>query len=131
MNHEKYECDVCRKNFKFRSNLKPHRLLHEQPKLFQCRSCEKNLLVIAEGTDRLLVEKLVKPEAGSSEIVCKDCCYGENMPNAGGRRAVHSFVCDKCPRTFRLETNLKIHLKTHAIEKIRDILKTSSRLTAE
>ena len=131
-NHGKYECDVCKKTFRFRSNFKSHRLLHEQPKMFQCRSCQKDLLVIAEGTGRMHVENLVKTGTGNPEIVCKDCCYGDNVPDAGGQKVVHGFMCDKCPRTFRLETNLKIHLKTHAIEKIRDILKgTTATLAAE
>ena len=135
-NHGKFQCDICQKNFRFRSNLKSHRLIHEQPKMFKCRSCEKSLLIVVEGADRLLVESLVKPETGSSEVVCKDCCYGDTTLKDGGRklrkRRGHCFMCDKCPKTFGSETNLKIHLKTHAIEKIRDILKgTSSRFTAE
>lgn len=85
--------------------------------------------MIAEGQGRLVVENLIKTGNGNTKDVCKNCCLSSrSLDNTerGTKAAERRFMCEKCARTFVSETNLKMHLKTHVIDKIRDILKTTS-----
>ena len=70
-----------------------------------------------------------KSENIDQQVYIRKCCHSDqkHVPTRG---RVKKFMCDKCARTFVLESNLRIHMKTHTIDKIRDILKASASVYA-
>ena len=134
----KFECDICQKKFRFGSNLKSHQAIHEQQRLFECSLCQNNLLVTALRSGHLVTKTTLLDRSESMEhkaVTSNDCCHGYHHPGdlkEHIQSKVRRFMCDKCARTFRSESNLSIHMKTHTIDKIKDILKaTLSRFAAE
>ena len=126
-----FECDVCQKKFRFRSNLKAHQAIHDQQRIFECSLCQNSLIVTALHNCHLVAKVVGQPENKNTDG-CSDGHGHSRDTRTHAQTRIRRFMCDKCARTFASESNLKIHMKTHTIDKLRDILKaTSSRFTAE
>lgn len=126
----KFECDICRKTFRFISNLRSHRAIHDEQRSFECHSCQKSLLItLQEGGFIIHPSVVEKAENMDQQVDTRKCCHSDqkHVPTRG---RVKKFMCDKCARTFVLESNLRIHMKTHTIDKMRNILKASASVYA-
>ncbi|CAH2314794.1 zinc finger 711 isoform X1 [Pelobates cultripes] len=85
-----HKCEVCEKGFHRPSELKKHSETHKGKKVHQCRHCEF---------------KTSDPFILSGHILS---VHTKDLP----------FKCKKCKRGFRLQPELKKHMKTHSGKKV-------------
>ncbi|XP_041428707.1 zinc finger protein 711 isoform X2 [Xenopus laevis] len=85
-----HKCDVCEKGFHRPSELKKHSDTHKGKKIHQCRHCDL---------------KTSDPFILSGHILS---VHTKDLP----------FKCKKCKRGFRIQPELKKHMKTHSGKKV-------------
>ncbi|XP_068106142.1 zinc finger protein 711 isoform X1 [Hyperolius riggenbachi] len=85
-----HKCDVCEKGFHRPSELKKHNETHKGKKVHQCRHCD------FDTSDPFVL---------SGHILS---VHTKDLP----------FKCKKCKRCFRLQPELKKHMKTHSGKKV-------------
>ncbi|KAM4695763.1 zinc finger protein 711 [Rhinophrynus dorsalis] len=85
-----HKCEVCEKGFHRPSELKKHSETHKGKKIHQCRHCDF---------------KTSDPFILSGHILS---VHTKDLP----------FKCKKCKRGFRLQPELKKHMKTHSGKKV-------------
>ncbi|XP_041430909.1 zinc finger protein 711 isoform X2 [Xenopus laevis] len=85
-----HKCDVCEKGFHRPSELKKHSETHRGKKIHQCRHCDL---------------KTSDPFILSGHILS---VHTKDLP----------FKCKKCKRGFRIQPELKKHMKTHSGKKV-------------
>ncbi|XP_040261779.1 zinc finger protein 711 isoform X1 [Bufo bufo] len=85
-----HKCEVCEKGFHRPSELKKHSETHKGKKIHQCRHCDF---------------KTSDPFILSGHILS---VHTKDLP----------FKCKKCKRGFRLQLELKKHMKTHSGKKV-------------
>uniref|UniRef100_A0A6I8Q5Q1 Zinc finger protein 711 n=1 Tax=Xenopus tropicalis TaxID=8364 RepID=A0A6I8Q5Q1_XENTR len=85
-----HKCDVCDKGFHRPSELKKHSETHKGKKIHQCRHCDF---------------KTSDPFILSGHILS---VHTKDLP----------FKCKKCKRGFRIQPELKKHMKTHSGKKV-------------
>uniref|UniRef100_A0A182QAG4 Transcription factor grauzone n=1 Tax=Anopheles farauti TaxID=69004 RepID=A0A182QAG4_9DIPT len=108
------ECDVCHKKFSSRSNLNYHLTTHE-PKVLhqvQCENCGKWLKNKICLRKHMLQHSLVRHG-------CDQCDYAATNVQSlqNHKRVQHTdekpFVCTTCGKSFKLKSNLRVHLAQH------------------
>uniref|UniRef100_A0A8C5PGZ9 Zinc finger protein 711 n=1 Tax=Leptobrachium leishanense TaxID=445787 RepID=A0A8C5PGZ9_9ANUR len=85
-----HKCEICEKGFHRPSELKKHSESHKGKKIHQCRHCEF---------------KTSDPFILSGHILS---VHTKDLP----------FKCKKCKRGFRIQPELKKHMKTHSGKKV-------------
>jgi KRAB domain-containing zinc finger protein len=83
---KKFQCDICQRKFALKSQLKKHLKLHENPDLFQCQICKIKL------SCKFALERHLRTHDKNRE---------------------KRFKCDRCNFSSDLFNNLKRHKKFH------------------
>ncbi|XP_063441644.1 zinc finger protein 773-like [Mytilus trossulus] len=113
-----YACEVCRKEFKTKRQMKEHILsLHAGVKPFKCDQCDKMF------TRKYHLERHLMMHAGTKDYQCEYC--GKEFSTKGNLlshvRRVHlqikEYTCGVCQKGFFSPKDLQTHFKTHTGEK--------------
>lgn len=140
---KEYECEICARKFRQKSHVNQHKKIHSGKKEFACEFCAKQFLHRGDLKRHLKTHRAQLPfhcsfcadrfsnyaEQQSHEQLCKfrpykcTICDFEAIDNANleAHKTKHigerRFICDICPKAFRLKQHLVVHLKTHVDEK--------------
>jgi uncharacterized Zn-finger protein len=79
-----YECNVCSKKFKYKSNLNTHLLIHVGRKSYVCEVCGKAFRTLGSHKSHISIHSEQK-----------------------------KYKCDKCPNQYYNYSRLRVHLRTH------------------
>lgn len=114
---ESIECDLkcqdCKKEFKSRSNLQQHRLVHtERSRDFSCHVCGKMFFTKGTLSTHMNTHEDMKP------FKCEYCSMAfRARGNLQSHVSLHSgakpFVCEQCGKSFRVKRHLKSHSIVH------------------
>lgn len=113
---ELFKCDICDKEFLYKSVLRIHMRKHSKEKPFKCNVCEKTF------TRNSLLQGHKRKHTGERPFKCDDCNktflqqlylqthkrkHTEEMP----------YKCDDCDKTFPHRSNLRVHKRKHTGER--------------
>eukprot|EP00116_Pleurobrachia_bachei_P019491 sb/3479753/ len=110
----KHRCDVCPIAFKKLSNLTRHSLIHSGDKPHQCYECGKRFVLKYNFVKHQL---LIHNEQTIAYCRFKNC--GLRLPKSElyeHIRTAHpkeKFQCDKCPYSFKFQSLLSLHNRSH------------------
>ena len=114
-----FPCDICNHMFPMKGELRIHKLFEHEGLRFQCAVCRGIFFSQLEMKEhkRLCSSSLVKSEKGNRDpLVCDLCGFVARRPDAMRQHRLSrhegvSYKCDKCPKEFMQERNLKLHVK--------------------
>lgn len=107
------KCKDCNKEFKSRSNLQQHRLVHtERSREFSCHVCGKMFFTKGTLSTHMNTHDEMKP------FKCEFCPLAfRARGNLQSHISLHSgakpFVCEQCGKSFRVKRHLKSHSIVH------------------
>ncbi|CAG9794148.1 unnamed protein product [Diatraea saccharalis] len=107
------KCQHCKKEFKSRSNLQQHKLVHtERSRDFSCHVCGKMFFTKGTLSTHMTTHEDAKP------FKCEFCSMAfRARGNLQSHISLHSgakpFVCEQCGKSFRVKRHLKSHSIVH------------------
>ncbi|CAG5056264.1 unnamed protein product [Parnassius apollo] len=110
---QELRCDHCYKEFKTRSNLQQHKLVHtNRSRDFSCHVCGKMFYTKGTLGTHILTHEETKP------YKCQFCPMAfKARGNLQSHISLHSgakpFVCEQCGKSFRVKRHLKSHSIVH------------------
>ncbi|XP_065338964.1 zinc finger protein 391-like [Cloeon dipterum] len=111
---EKFPCDICKKLFVRRANLKVHMAAHSDIRPFSCDICAQRF----PSQWAVTLHKRLH----SGDFCCEFC--GKKFSVKGKlerHRRIHTgekpFVCPKCSKAFSDKRNLQSHMRCHTDER--------------
>lgn len=117
-----FVCDVCKRSFGKRCDLRMHKLTHSDDAPHLCGLCGKTF----KNPLQLKAHNKVV-HCGSKDHVCEMCgkCFNQLKNLYRHKRSVHLglklFVCDICSKAFTQASTLKVHKLCHSGESRADI----------
>ncbi|GBN41618.1 Zinc finger and SCAN domain-containing protein 5B [Araneus ventricosus] len=114
--NRKFSCDLCDKEFDFKSQFDSHYRTHSGEKPFVCDVCKKGFT--QEGS----LDRHYRTHTDEMPFVCDVCKKGFTHQGYLERHyRTHTgekpFVCDVCKKGFTQKGNLDRHYRTHTDEK--------------
>ncbi|GAB0088020.1 hypothetical protein DMENIID0001_023950 [Sergentomyia squamirostris] len=111
-----FKCDICDKQFRYKSSLKNHSVCHTGLKPFECDICFKRFTRKGE----IIVHKRLHYDL--RPYTCQDCNMSfRKSSNLIRHRVIHTgeanYQCHVCLRRFKWPTALKCHMNSHTGEK--------------
>ncbi|KAM3955602.1 uncharacterized protein ACR2FA_010470 [Aphomia sociella] len=106
-------CEHCNKEFKSRSNLLQHKLVHtERSRDFSCHVCGKMFYTKGTLGTHMMTHEDTKP------YKCEFCpmafrARGNLQSHISLHSAAKPFVCEQCGKSFRVKRHLKSHSIVH------------------
>ncbi|XP_063370809.1 gastrula zinc finger protein XlCGF57.1-like [Cydia amplana] len=107
------KCEHCHKEFKSRSNLQQHKLVHmERNREFACHICGK--MFFTKGT----LSTHMNTHEDSKPHKCEFCplafrARGNLISHISLHSGAKPFVCEQCGKSFRVKRHLKSHSIVH------------------
>uniref|UniRef100_A0A1B0DFT8 C2H2-type domain-containing protein n=1 Tax=Phlebotomus papatasi TaxID=29031 RepID=A0A1B0DFT8_PHLPP len=112
----KFICPLCNRNFRDKSGLRSHLMIHSGEKPFQCQECGKSFTQSGALTVHL------RTHTGDRPFSCDQC--GKRFVQAGQLKVhlrTHNGermeVCPLCGKRFMQKGHLKVHMQRHRGEK--------------
>lgn len=112
-------CEICSRNFRWKSQLQYHMRSHVSVKEFTCEFCNKGLSQLSSLKRHLRVHRGERPHE------CLEC--GKRFVEKGklvlhqrkhaGEEPERKYKCTVCDRGFTLSANLRTHMRVHTGEK--------------
>ena len=112
-------CDICSRNFKWKSQLDYHMRRHAPEKEFKCTFCNKGLSQMSS------LKRHLRVHSGEKPYGCEEC--GKRFLEKAklvlhrrkhaGELPEKKYKCTVCDRGFTLSANMKTHMRTHTGEK--------------
>lgn len=112
-----FECDICNRSYRTKSNLQAHMKIHiASNRVFGCNLCLKKFFY---ATD---LRKHLRTHSQQRSVICDICGDGfksvdtlrTHLRRHTGERP---YQCPHCDRSFTTGNSLEIHLRTHTGEK--------------
>ncbi|XP_055678031.1 zinc finger protein 585A-like [Lutzomyia longipalpis] len=112
----RFSCEICSKQFRYKSSLKNHSVCHTGEKRFECDICFKRFTRKGE----IIIHKRLHFDL--RPYVCQDCGMAfRKSSNLIRHRVIHTgeanYQCHICLRRFKWPTALKCHMNSHTGEK--------------
>ena len=112
-------CEICSRNFKWKSQLRYHMRKHAPEKEFRCEFCNKGLSQLSS------LKRHLRAHSGEKPYQCQEC--GKRFLEKGklvlhqrkhaGVEPERKYKCTLCERGFTLSANLRTHMRVHTGEK--------------
>lgn len=107
------KCEHCNKEFKSRSNLQQHKLVHtDRNREFSCHVCGKMFFTKGTLSTHMMTHEDTKPHK------CEFCpmafrARGNLLSHISLHSGAKPFVCEQCGKSFRVKRHLKSHSIVH------------------
>lgn len=107
-----FSCHVCGKMFFTKGTLSTHMTTHEDTKPFKCEFCP--MAFRARGN----LQSHISLHSGAKPFVCEQCGKSFRVKrHLKSHSIVHTdlmpYICDYCHKAFRFKTRLNLHLRQH------------------
>ncbi|XP_023148500.2 zinc finger protein 615-like [Amphiprion ocellaris] len=111
-----YSCDTCGKSFSRRIHVKSHMRSHTGEKPYVCSTCGKRF------SDSGSLKVHMRCHTGEKPYSCKTCrksfiCSGYLRVHMRSHTGEKAYVCHTCGETFTHGCSLKVHMRCHTGEK--------------
>ena len=112
--HQTHKCSVCSKEFKSKSLLTQHMLVHTGELTFECSICKKKFSLAGNLKKHMLVH------TGERKFECLTCSKKFTQASSLKKHMLlHSgilpFECSICGKKFSQAGNLKSHMRIHSV----------------
>ncbi|CAI9733063.1 XP_029644716.1uncharacterized protein LOC115218876 [Octopus vulgaris] len=111
------KCRLCRKTFKYESNLQSHMSAHKRRKCFKCEQCTKTFTFLSDYYQHTLLH-----HSGLTLYTC-DYCQEQFLSTSEleSHRVTHDgkrpYQCRYCEKNYIRKGDLKKHLRVHSGER--------------
>ncbi|XP_033940146.1 zinc finger protein ZFP2-like [Pseudochaenichthys georgianus] len=111
-----YSCKICGKDFRHKFNLTIHLRIHSGEKPYDCKTCGKGF------SDISALKSHLRTHTGEKPFSCQTC--GKQFSHSASL-TIHSrthtgekpYSCETCGKGFKCSSELKVHLRSHTGEK--------------
>ena len=110
-----FSCEICGKEFKLKSSLKVHQLIHSSERPFKCNICDKSYKISIELKNHMKKHNDAfeySCEFCAKQFKCKKILRYHLLSHVSEEKKAHT--CTECGYKFARKEHLKNHVLTHS-----------------